>query len=64
LQYLNPHLSEFPNYVASGGISSAKSPDGKTLLVLTAGRPDQSVDQSAHLLDQVQICRKIIPSER
>ena len=27
-------------------------------------RPDQSVDQSAHLLDQVQICRKIIPSER
>jgi WD40 repeat protein len=37
LQYLNPHLSEFPNYVASGGISSAKSPDGKTLLVLTAG---------------------------
>ena len=22
-------------------------------------RPDQSVDQSAHLLDQVQICRKI-----
>ena len=37
LQYLNPHLSQFPNYVASGGISSAKSPDGKTLLVLTAG---------------------------
>jgi YVTN family beta-propeller protein len=37
LQYLNPDLSEFPNYIASGGISSAVSPDGKTLLVLAAG---------------------------
>ena len=37
LQYLNPHLSQFPNYVTSGGIGLAKSPDGKTLLVLTAG---------------------------
>jgi DNA-binding beta-propeller fold protein YncE len=37
LQYLNPNLSEFPNYIASGGISSAVSPDGKTLLVLAAG---------------------------
>ena len=26
-------------------------------------RPDQSVDQSAHLLDQVQICRKIPPQK-
>ena len=31
------------------------------MLVLGAleSDPDQSVDQSAHLLDQVQICRKI-----
>jgi DNA-binding beta-propeller fold protein YncE len=37
LQYLNPNLSEFPNYIASGGISLATSPDGKTLVVLAAG---------------------------
>jgi WD40 repeat protein len=37
LLYLNPDLSDFPKYIASGGISSAVSPDGNTLLVLTAG---------------------------
>jgi hypothetical protein len=37
LTYLNPGLSYFPNYIASGGISTAISPDGNTLLVLTAG---------------------------
>ena len=37
LTYLNPGLSDFPNYIASGGISTAISPDGNTLLVLTAG---------------------------
>jgi WD40 repeat protein len=37
LLYLNPGLSDFPKYIASGGISSAISPDGNTLLVLTAG---------------------------
>jgi DNA-binding beta-propeller fold protein YncE len=37
LQYLNPHLSQDSNFVASGGISSVLSPDGKTLLVLTSG---------------------------
>jgi DNA-binding beta-propeller fold protein YncE len=37
LTYLNPGLSDFPNYIASGGISAAISPDGNTLLVLTAG---------------------------
>ena len=37
LLYLNPGLSDFPKYIASGGITSAVSPDGNTLLVLTAG---------------------------
>src|SRR5690242_301991 len=37
LLYLNPNLSDFKNYIASGGISTAVSPDGNTLLVLTAG---------------------------
>jgi DNA-binding beta-propeller fold protein YncE len=37
LLYLKPGLSDFPKYIASGGISSAISPDGNTLLVLTAG---------------------------
>jgi DNA-binding beta-propeller fold protein YncE len=45
LQYLNPHLLQFPHYIASGGISSAKSPDGKTLLILTAGY--NNLDDSA-----------------
>ncbi len=37
LQYLNPGLAQYPDFVASGGISSVLSPDGKTLLVLTSG---------------------------
>ncbi|MBV8213244.1 MAG: bifunctional YncE family protein/alkaline phosphatase family protein [Verrucomicrobia bacterium] len=37
LLYLNPGLTDFPKYIASGGISTAISPDGNTLLVLTAG---------------------------
>jgi len=34
---LNPGLAEFPHFVASMGVSSRVSPDGKTLLVVTAG---------------------------
>src|SRR5260221_6759775 len=34
---LNPGLSEFPNFIAGGALSTVKSPDGKTLLVLTGG---------------------------
>jgi hypothetical protein len=34
---LNPGLAEFPNFVASMGVSSRVSPDGKTLPVVTAG---------------------------
>jgi WD40 repeat protein len=37
LQYLNPGLADFPKYLATGGITTAVSPDGNTLLVLTAG---------------------------
>ena len=34
---LNPHLPEFPAYTAGQAVSTAVSPDGKTLLVLTSG---------------------------
>ncbi|MGA8482110.1 MAG: hypothetical protein WB696_29430 [Chthoniobacterales bacterium] len=34
---LNPELAEFPNFIAGGALSAAKSPDGKILLVLTGG---------------------------
>jgi DNA-binding beta-propeller fold protein YncE len=34
---LNPKLADFPNFIASGALSSVKSPDGKTLLVLVSG---------------------------
>jgi DNA-binding beta-propeller fold protein YncE len=34
---LKPELPEFPNFVAGGALSTAKSPDGKILLVLTGG---------------------------
>jgi DNA-binding beta-propeller fold protein YncE len=34
---LNPGLAEFPNFIAGGALSTVKSPDGKTLLVLTGG---------------------------
>ena len=34
---LNPGLAAHPNFVANGGIKTAISPDGNTLLVLTSG---------------------------
>ncbi len=34
---LNPHLPDFPDYTAGQAISTAVSPDGKTLLILTSG---------------------------
>jgi DNA-binding beta-propeller fold protein YncE len=34
---LNPELPKFPNFIAGGALSTAKSPDGKILLVLTGG---------------------------
>ncbi len=37
LQRLNPGLKQFPRFVAGQAISSAVSPDKKTLLVLTSG---------------------------
>jgi DNA-binding beta-propeller fold protein YncE len=35
--YLNPGLSDNPQYLAGQAVSSVVSPDGKTLLVLTSG---------------------------
>jgi DNA-binding beta-propeller fold protein YncE len=37
LQPLNPGLATLPDFVASMAVASAVSPDGKTLLVVTAG---------------------------
>jgi len=37
LQPLNPGLASLPDFVASMAVTSAVSPDGKTLLVLTSG---------------------------
>ncbi len=34
---LNPHLKNFPNFVAGQPVTIAPNPDGKTLLVLTSG---------------------------
>jgi len=34
-QALNPKLSDFPNFIASGALNTVKSPDGNTLLVVT-----------------------------
>jgi DNA-binding beta-propeller fold protein YncE len=34
---LNPHLPAYPRYTAGQAVSTAVSPDGKTLLILTSG---------------------------
>src|SRR5260370_22058096 len=36
LQYLKPGLADFPNYLASGGTTTARTPDGNTPFVLPA----------------------------
>jgi YVTN family beta-propeller protein len=36
-QGLNPHVASLPDYTAGQAVSTAVSPDGKTLLVLTSG---------------------------
>jgi YVTN family beta-propeller protein len=36
-QALNPHLKDFPSLTAGQAVSTAVSPDGKTLLILTSG---------------------------
>jgi YVTN family beta-propeller protein len=36
-QPLNPHLAELPDYTVGQAVTSATSPDGNTLLVLTSG---------------------------
>lgn len=46
-ELLNPGLADFPNFVASGALSSTLSPDQHTLLVLISGhnRLDNSTSQ-------------------
>ncbi len=49
LQYLNPGLPNYPNFVAGEAVRSQLSPDGTTLAIITAGqnslyKPDGTVD--------------------
>src|SRR6476660_3015780 len=51
-QYLNPGLTDYPNFVAGEAVRSQLSPDGTTLAIITAGqnslyKPDGTVD-TAH----------------
>ena len=48
LQPLNPNLPTLPNFVASMGVTSRLSPDGKTLLVVTAGY-NQNFDANGNI---------------
>ena len=48
-QYLNPGLTDYPNFVAGEAVRSQLSPDGTTLAIITAGqnsldRPDGTTD--------------------
>jgi YVTN family beta-propeller protein len=48
-QYLNPGLTDYPNFVAGEAVRSQLSPDGTTLAIITAGqnslyKPDGTVD--------------------
>src|SRR6185295_5886186 len=48
-QYLNPGLTDYPNFVAGEAARSQLSPDGTTLAIITAGqnslyKPDGTVD--------------------
>jgi YVTN family beta-propeller protein len=48
-QFLNPNLSDYPNFIAGEAVRSQLSPDGATLAILTAGqnslyKPDGTVD--------------------
>ncbi|HEX3446399.1 MAG TPA: alkaline phosphatase family protein [Chthoniobacterales bacterium] len=49
---LNPDLSKFPNFVAGGALSTVKSPDGKTLLVLTGGHNSLTVDPKTSITNE------------
>jgi len=49
LQPLNPGLPSLPNFVASMGVAAAVSPDGNTLLVVTAGY-NQNYDKNGNTI--------------
>jgi len=51
-QLLNPGLTDFPNFVASGALSSVLSPDQHTLLILISGH---------NLLDNA--ASKVVPTD-
>src|SRR5215467_12432881 len=47
-QQLNPHVASAPNYTVGQAESTAVSPDGKTLLVLTSGY-NLNADANGHI---------------
>jgi DNA-binding beta-propeller fold protein YncE len=49
---LNPGLPGFPNFIAGGALSAAKSPDGKTLLVLTGGHNSLSAANNTSISNE------------
>jgi YVTN family beta-propeller protein len=46
-QFLNPHLANYPDFVANEAVAARLSPDGTTLLVLCAGY-NNNLDKNAH----------------
>src|SRR6266481_7698619 len=46
-QALNPGIQALPSFVAGGAVSTALSPDGKTLAVLTTGYNSVSIPGSS-----------------
>ncbi|HEY2037407.1 MAG TPA: YncE family protein, partial [Steroidobacteraceae bacterium] len=46
---LNPRLHDFPRYAAGQAVTTATSPDGKTLLILTSGY-NQLSDRAGHVI--------------
>jgi DNA-binding beta-propeller fold protein YncE len=49
---LSPGLPGFPNFIAGGALSAAKSPDGKTLLVLTGGHNSLSAANNSSITNE------------
>ncbi len=47
-QSLNPHLPDNPTYIAGQAVTTAVSPDGKTLLILTSGYNQENYPSGAN----------------
>src|SRR5579872_5721818 len=47
--HLNPHLQNAPGYIAGQAVTTATSPDGRTLLILTSGY-NQLLDSAGRVI--------------